>query len=143
VVQLKDNTQGWIAARVEEVELRRNIDPKIPGSPQRYKLYNVHTHETYNVASKNFKSELRLEPVDEDDNFGETNGEATVTAEESVAAITDEPVLTLIDKDRAFSGSGTIETGTPFVISIYFVFYCKSVYTHLSIIHYFPFGQMC
>jgi hypothetical protein len=123
VVQLKDTKLGWIPARVEEVDRRRHTDPRILGSPQRYKLYNVHTLEPYTVASKDFKSELRLEPVAEDDNSGAANGVATEPAEEFKETNTDEAVLARTDEDRDFSGTGTIEPGTSPLRNMFFDFF--------------------
>ena len=140
VVQLKDTKLGWIPARVEEVDRRRHTDPRILGSPQRYKLYNVHTLEPYTVASKDFKSELRLEPVAEDDNSGAANGEATEPAEEFKETNTDEAVLARTDEDRDFSGTGTIETGSSPLRNMFFDFFLKSVYTYIIDHPYLPFS---
>jgi hypothetical protein len=69
------------------VDYRRPLDKNVPGSPQRYNLYAVSDHANFSIASKDFKRDLRLEAVTEEDQRGDetevADAEEDVVGEEN------------------------------------------------------------
>jgi len=88
-VYVKGANNKWIPARVREVEKRRTIDPTKLGSPQRYQLYAINSYEDFSIRSKDFKSQLRLGPLNEDETEEARGEHNPVLAEKVPAAIAD------------------------------------------------------
>ena len=82
-VYVKGANNKWIPARVREVENRKTIDPTKLGSPQRYQLYAINSYEDFSIRSKDFKSQLRLGPLHEDETE-EAQGEHNPVVAEKV-----------------------------------------------------------
>jgi len=134
-VQVKGADEKWIPARVQEVETRRTVDPKTLGSPQLYKLYAINSYDTFVIGSKNFKSDLRLEPVHEDENNEAVSEPNPVIAAQVPGVNADVPNRVLgweIDAAEA----ATITNGSFIFLFCFFILLNKAPFFILQPLHY-------
>jgi hypothetical protein len=88
------------------------LDKNVPGSPQRYTLYACADHANFSIASKDFKRDLRLEAVTEEDQRGDETEVAD--AEEDIVGEENEHDLASVPgvPNPGTKEVTTFETGT-------------------------------